>query len=131
MEPNGFDEGEARIYGHHNPELNKLQRLVKWFFEGTSRRTWLYKPLVYLILTIGVIVTCIAFLNGDRLQVALIALSGLAQEGGLFLFAPTAEYRFSHYMIYTNILALTLFLRTFHLDKNSGRVSISSLDTTL
>jgi hypothetical protein len=79
--------------------------------------TWFYKPLVYLILTIGVIVMCITFLNGDRLQVALIALSGLAHEGGIFLVAPTAEYRFSHYMIHTSILALTLLLRTLDLGK--------------
>jgi len=130
MEPNEFDEGIARIYRDRNPELNKLQRGVKWFFEGTSRTTWLYKPLVYLTLAIGVVVMCIAFLNSDRLQIALIALSGLAHEGGLFLIAPTAEYRFSHYMIYTSILAFTLFLRTFDLDKNS-RTCRLSLGTAL
>jgi hypothetical protein len=128
LDPNGFDEAVAKNYGHRNPELNKLQSRVKWFFEGTSRRSLFYKPWVYLILSICVVVMCFALLNDERLQIALIALSGLAHEGGLFLVAPSAEYRYSHYMIYTIILASTLLLGTFDLTKTRSEQRRSALN---
>jgi hypothetical protein len=41
-----------------------------------------------------------------KMQIALIAASGLAHELGLFLIAPTLDFRYSHYMIYAVMLAL-------------------------
>jgi hypothetical protein len=56
---------------------------------------------------------CLLSLTEERLYIILIAVSGLAYEGGLFFVAPSAEYRFSHYMIYTSVLALLLLVRTY------------------
>jgi hypothetical protein len=49
----------------------------------------------------------------ERVQIALIAASGLAHAGKLFLLACSAEYRYYHYLIYTGVLASFLLLRTY------------------
>jgi hypothetical protein len=49
----------------------------------------------------------------ERVQIALIAASGLAHAGRLFLLACSAEYRYYHYLIYTGVLASFLLLRTY------------------
>jgi hypothetical protein len=45
----------------------------------------------------------------ERVQIALIAASGLAHAGKLFLLACSAEYRYYHYLIYTGVLAHFFF----------------------
>jgi len=104
----------AKILGHPAPDLNRFQTRVKWFLDRlTVHLMLLYKPWVYLALTITIIGACLLSLAEERLQIALIAASGLAHEAGLFLLAPASDYRYSHYMIYTSIVALLLLLRTY------------------
>jgi len=45
--------------------------------------------------------------------VLLIAASGLLYEGSLFFLAPSADYRYSHYLVYTSVLSTLLLIRTF------------------
>ena len=112
MKPNGYPDWVARIYGHHSPELNVFQKGVNWVLAHSSEQTFFWRPWCYLVLTVLLIGACLAFRTLERIEIALIAASGLAHEGGLFLFAPEHEFRFSHYMIYTSGLALLLFLKS-------------------
>jgi hypothetical protein len=112
MKPNGYPDWVARIYGHHSPELNVFQKGVNWVLSHSSEQTFFWRPWCYLVLSVLLIGVCLAFRTLERIEIALIAASGLAHECGLFLFAPEHEFRFSHYMIYTSGLALLLFLKT-------------------
>jgi len=109
MNPNGGQERVARFYGK-NPPLNHFQSALEWRFEALSKHLF-YRPWIYLLLTIAIITLCLFFWNEDRADVFLIALSGLTHEGTLFFLAPAAPYRYSHYMIYTSILATLLLIR--------------------
>jgi hypothetical protein len=97
----------AQAYGQQLPQLTELQGRAKWHFERLAER-WFYRPWIYLTLSVCIIVLCVWSRTSDRLQIALIAASGLAHEAGLFLLAPSADYRYSHYMIYAAMLALML-----------------------
>lgn len=55
----------------------------------------------YLLLTLLLLPLC----RGRRLPLMLL-LSGLAHEAGLFLVAPAIDYRYSHWMIITCVLAI-------------------------
>ena len=102
-----------RIYGHPAPKLNWLQTQVKSLIARVSVHVWpLYMPLSYLILTIATMGVCLLSYTEERLQIALIAASGLTQEMGVFLLAFGNAYRDSHYMIYTSVIALLLLMRT-------------------
>jgi hypothetical protein len=70
-------------------------------------------------LTIATIGACLLSCTEERLQIALIAASGLSLELGLFLLAPASDYRYSHYMVYTSVIALLLLMRA-HLMGSSG-----------
>jgi hypothetical protein len=103
-----------RIYGQPAPKLNWLQTRVKSLVARVSVHVWpLYMPLSYLILTIATIGACFLSYSEERLQIALIAASGLTQEMGVFLLAFGSAYRDSHYMIYTSVIALLLLMRTY------------------
>ena len=110
MIPNGFDHWVAEIYGR-NPELNKFQNYVKSLLTQFSGYLF-FRPWLYMTLSTFLILDCLIFPFAGCVQIALIALSGLTYEGGLFLFATSAEFRYSHYMIYTSVLASLLFLQT-------------------
>jgi hypothetical protein len=99
-----------QIYGYPTPQLTRLQIDVKRLLIHMKP---IFRPWIYLALTLFIIVTCLLSLTEERLYILLISASGLAHEGGLFFVAASAEYRFSHYMIYTSILGLLLLLRTY------------------
>jgi hypothetical protein len=84
---------------------SKLQRVPFHFLI-------IYRPLLYLALTLITIAFCLLRLTEERLQIALIAASGLANELGLFFVGLGGDYRYSHYMVYTSMLALLLLLRS-------------------
>jgi hypothetical protein len=111
MDPNGFSGQLAEKYGR-NPELNKFQSQVKRVLANLSSR-WIFRPWIYLLLGVSVVCFSLAFCTDERAQIALVAASGLAHEGGLLLLAPSPDFRYSHYMIYVTLVALLLLLRTF------------------
>ena len=91
MHPNGFPDWVARIYGHHNPELNVFQKGVNWVLSHLSEHLFFWRPWCYLVLTVLLIGACLAFRTLERIEIALIAASGLAHEGGLFLLASRSS----------------------------------------
>ena len=111
MEPNSFSDWVATAYGHKNPELNHFQNYAKRLLTRLSSHLF-FRPWIYLGLTTLLIVACFTFRTPQRIQIGLIAASGFAQEAGLLLCAPSADFRYSHYMIYTSVLAFLLFLQT-------------------
>ena len=40
-------------------------------------------------------------------------------EMGLFLLAPASDYRYSHYMVYTSVIALLLLMRTHLMERRA------------
>jgi hypothetical protein len=98
------------IYGYPTPQLTRLQIDVRWLLLHLKP---IFRPWAYLALTLLIIGACLLSLTRERLNILLIAASGLAYEGGLFLLVASAEYRYSHYMIYTSVLALLLLMRTY------------------
>jgi hypothetical protein len=109
MNPNGGQERVTRYYGK-NPPLNRFQIALKGRFEALSKHL-IYRPWVYLLLTIAIIAFGLFFWNQARAEVFFVALSGLAYEGVLFFVGPSADYRYSHYMIYSSVLATLLLIR--------------------
>jgi hypothetical protein len=126
MKPNGFPDWVAAIYGHQSPELNHLQKGVNWVLSHLSEQTFFWRPWCYLVLTVLLIGACLAFRALERIEISLIAASGLAHEAGFFLLASSAEFRYSHYMIYTSGLALLLFLKTLRNKREATLKSIAS-----
>jgi hypothetical protein len=112
MEPNSSPEWLANAYGH-SPERTKLQNYIRWRLTNLSRHLF-FRPWIYLGITMLVMLACfLPSFTMERIQIGLIAASGFAHEAGLFLLAPGADFRYSHYMIYTSLLALQLLAQTF------------------
>jgi hypothetical protein len=92
------------------PALVKIQLWMQHRFDRLSE-TWLYRPWVYLVLAIGISAFCLWSRTEESWQIGLIAASGLANEIALFFLAPSPDYRYSHYMIYSTFLSSALWLR--------------------
>jgi len=110
MYPHGISVELLRAYGTRNPDLNRLQRFVDSILTGMSQLV-LFKPWIYLIICISVIITCVKFSVPKKREIALITGSGLTHALGVFLFAPAPDYRYSHYTVYVGTLGLILLLR--------------------
>jgi hypothetical protein len=108
MKPNSYDWA-TKMYGRPYPDLSRVQTLVKHFLSKLEWQTPIYRPWIYLLMSLLVTVAVLQ-LSEERFGVACIVASGLANEVGLFFLAPAPEYRYSHYMIYTSILSFLLFV---------------------
>ena len=76
-----------------------LQRAVDGVVEDLSH-TWLFRPWIYLVLTL--------VLLGFAVRVPYapgLLLSGLGNEMSLFFLAHSPDYRYSHWMVCTTVLA--------------------------
>jgi hypothetical protein len=109
MDPNEFPDWVARAYGSHNPDLNGFQRSIKSFLSRASLHIF-FRPWVYFLLSLVTMIVCLVFFTFERFQIGLIAASAFVHEIGLFLCAPTDEFRYSHYMVYASVLAVLLLL---------------------
>ena len=65
--------------------------------------TWLFRPYLYLFLTLVLLVLA----RRHAVAMALL-LSGLGIEMSLFFLAHSSDYRYSHWIICTTILAAIL-----------------------
>lgn len=77
------------------------QKKVLW----TARGTPLFRPWIYLVLSL----ILLAFCRGQRDTFALL-LSGLGMESTLLLLAPTPDYRYSHWMVITTCIAVIMLV---------------------
>jgi hypothetical protein len=85
-----------------------LQRAIDDVLEDLSH-TWMFRPWIYLVLTL----LLLGFAWRHQLALALL-LSGLGMELSLFFLAHSPDYRYSHWMICTTLLAaILLFVQRF------------------
>ncbi len=89
-----------------------LAKAVAWL-----GKTPLFRPFIYLALALVVLVVAIVRRRHDVLP---IVLSGIAYELTLFPFAPSADYRYSHWMITSAVLAAVLLFVRAKRDAASG-----------
>ena len=71
-------------------------------------RGWLFRPRLYLFLTVLMLPLC-----RSRLGWAVL-LSGLLYELGLLFVAPSPDYRYSHWMIAAAVIGIVLTFRSRH-----------------
>jgi hypothetical protein len=80
-----------------------VQRAWFWWVRHCGA-IW-YAPLVYLVVSL----VLVGFAR--RVLAALVILgSSLGYELSMFMLAPAADYRYSHYLILTTLLALALVI---------------------
>ncbi len=80
---------------HIDADVSPLQLRLRSAFATLA--TWkLYRPWLWLGLNLCVVAAAI---GARRPAVAAIALSGLGYELALFFIAPSADYRYSHWLI--------------------------------
>lgn len=70
-----------------------------------AKRTRLFRPHVYLVLSVILVFAC----RRDRESAALL-LSGLGLEASLFPLVQAPDYRYSHWLVVTTLLALVLLV---------------------
>jgi len=108
-------------YGRVDPEPNRLQISANWLLTHLSWH-FIFRPWLYLLITTCVLLGCLIFPTPERMQCAFIAASGFAYEASLFLFAPAADFRYSHYMIYISLLASLLLARTIRFHRRAAKL---------
>jgi hypothetical protein len=110
----GFRESVDRYDSTHAnliADVNKFQAFLTSVFAHPYTRVPIYRPWFYFLLALVIIGVSLSSPTEERVQIALIAGSGLAYVGGMFLLACSAEYRYYHYLTYTSVLALFLLLK--------------------
>ncbi len=88
----------------HDATHSSLQRALGVGLDGLAR-TPLFWPWLYLLLALGLLVRATR-----RPEVVALLASGLAYEVGLFLVAPSADFRYSHWLIACTVLAAVVTL---------------------
>jgi hypothetical protein len=89
---------------HHEATSGALQgvlaRAVAWV-----AKTPLFRPFIYILVALVVIVVALVRKRHDVLP---LVLSGIGNELTLLPFAPSADYRYSHWMITSALLAAVI-----------------------
>lgn len=109
MNPNGFPKNLETHYGR-NPEQTTLQQIVEGRIASLDR-LWLFRPWFYIIIAVIAVIVTLLRLGPQHIDTALLAVSGLLHEAALFLLAPSADFRYSHYLIFATILSSLMLAR--------------------
>jgi hypothetical protein len=97
--------GSAARIGH-NAISSRLQRVLHNAMAAIAS-SWLFRPWLYLALSIALLPLCIR----DRRLLALV-LSGVANEAALFVVAPTIDFRYSIWLVVsTAVVTASLLAR--------------------
>ncbi|HTL36009.1 MAG TPA: hypothetical protein VL326_22920, partial [Kofleriaceae bacterium] len=90
----------------HIPQVSwSFQRRAEAVTMWTAKRTRLFRPHLYLALTL----ILIGFARRHRDILALL-LSGLAMELTMIPLGWTADFRFSHWMVTCTVLAIVMLI---------------------
>lgn len=92
---------ELGLSGGYNAAQARLERA----FTHLARATPLFRPYLYLLVALCLIALC-----RRHRDVLVILLSGLGLEATLFLAAPTADYRYSHWLITCTSIAIVMLI---------------------
>lgn len=104
MLTNGYSNTLGKQVGW-NPERTQLQRIIGWAIYSLQSY-WVFRPWFYLMIASLVAGFAMLKFHEKHLAPLLISLSGIAHEVALFFFAPSADYRYSHYLVFCGIMAL-------------------------
>jgi hypothetical protein len=91
-------------YGIHLERPAWQIDLSLWFCE-LSRTSLLFQPWAYALIAIALLIV----LRRDSTSVALLT-SGLCYEAALFVAAPSADFRYSMWMITATLIAFVIYL---------------------
>lgn len=91
--------GSARKI-EHTARPSKIQAALQpaMLWVGTS---WLFRPYVYLVLSLVLVVLCLR-----QRELFALVLSGIANEAALFILAPTIDYRYSIWLVISTVLVV-------------------------
>jgi hypothetical protein len=95
--------GSAKLIDH-NASASWLQEKLRgamWWF-GTTR---LFQAYIFFLLSIALLPFCF----GDRPAFAVLA-SGLVGEAGLFIVAPTSDWRYSFWLVVATVLGTIMLV---------------------
>ncbi len=76
-----------------------------WFWWVRHCGAIWYAPLAYLVISL----VLLGFVRGNRVAFAVLG-SSLGYELTIFFLAPAADYRYSHYLLLTTLIALVLVI---------------------
>jgi hypothetical protein len=79
-----------------------FQETVGEIYEWCSE-TWLFRPFIYAAIALVLVVVA-----RRQRDVLAIVCSGIVLESSLFFLGPSADYRYSHWLVVTTILALII-----------------------
>ncbi|WKJ91380.1 hypothetical protein QZJ86_04415 [Methylomonas montana] len=104
-----FPTDLEQAYGAH-PVPSKLQEQIE---EAMFKLTndWYFQPWPYFIAAICVFLAAAFRSPTANIEVICLTASGILHEFGLMLAAPSPDFRYSHYMIFTTLLSLLLLVR--------------------
>jgi len=109
MKTNGFDGKLQALYGS-NPESTYLQKVAEQQIASLDR-LWLFRPWFYLILALDIMAVTLLRFRLHYIEIILLNMSGYLHELALFFIAPSPDFRYSHYLIFTTILSFLLLVR--------------------
>ncbi len=84
-----------------SPLQEWMQRKSVWL----SKKTPVFRPWIYVVVALVLLPFAIRARNTD---VIAMLLSGLALEATLFPLAPTPDYRYSHWLVVTTLIAVVM-----------------------
>ncbi len=101
---------------HHRATASDWQYGMQMFVRGVAK-TPLFRPWLYLLLALVAI-----WLARKNVILRSLVISGLVLEATMFVFAPAAEYRYSHWLVTTTtiVLAALLVARRFPAEPRDG-----------
>jgi len=109
MNTNAFSEKYKKLYGT-NPAPSWFQQGIEWRLQKSSDY-WFFRPWFYFIILIGVVFGSVVVNKYLDIDIFFIASSGVMHEAALFFLAPSVDYRYSHYMVFTCLLVILLIVR--------------------
>lgn len=108
FDPNDYPKDWATRY-EGNPAASNLQTGLQWRINWLAQ-CFLFRPLFYLLLLIGLMVFALSKERHRQSASIYVIASGLLHEAGLWLAAPSPDYRYSHYMVFCCLLSILLLL---------------------
>lgn len=108
MQTYGFPDW-VRVYYSDSPDSAEWQEQMQEAIIAISD-WWFFRPWFYL--GTGVILVVVLLVRFEPVFAApiLIATSGVMHELGLFIAAPSPDYRYSHYLVFMVALAAIMML---------------------
>lgn len=104
-----FPNDLEQAYGAH-PVPSKLQEQIEeTMFKLTN--AWYFQPWPYFIAAICIFFAAIVRSATANIEVVCLTSSAILHEFGLILAAPSPDFRYSHYMIFSVLLSLLLLAR--------------------